>query len=254
MERWQSDLAAGRLDRAWDGFLERYRALVFATIRRIVEDHDEVMDAFTHVCERIREDGFRRLKAYSATEDTRARFGTWLVVVVRNLTIDWIRARRGRRRAPEAVDALPALQRSIFEEVFIRGRGHVEVYEVLRSRIGPDLTFGKYLKELASTHRALLGTPTHASDQVAPDDDVIYAAVDEAHRATVRRHLDRALSDLTPEDRAALLVYVIDDLPAAEAARLLGLPGPKAVYNRVYRALKAVRATLEGAGLSRDDL
>ena len=43
-----------------------------------------------------------------------------------------------------------------------------------------------------------------------------------------------------PEDRVAGELYVIEELPAAQVAQILGLANAKAVYNRVYRALAAM--------------
>ena len=56
------------------------------------------------------------------------------------------------------------------------------------------------------------------------------------------------------EDRVAVELHVLEELPAADVARLLGLPNAKAVYNRVYRALEVLRGQVERAGLSREDL
>ena len=52
----------------------------------------------------------------------------------------------------------------------------------------------------------------------------------------------------------AVELHVVEELPAADVARLLGLPNAKAVYNRVYRALELLRGQFERAGLSREDL
>ena len=46
----------------------------------------------------------------------------------------------------------------------------------------------------------------------------------------------------------------MDGRPAADAARLLGLLNPKAVYSRVYRALGTLRRSLEQAGIQSGDL
>jgi DNA-directed RNA polymerase specialized sigma24 family protein len=70
----------------------------------------------------------------------------------------------------------------------------------------------------------------------------------------MRDRLHRILESLSAEDRLALELYVVDDLPAADIARVLGLPNAKAVYNRVYRSLEAMRLRLDEAGISREDL
>jgi RNA polymerase sigma factor (sigma-70 family) len=56
--------------------------------------------------------------------------------------------------------------------------------------------------------------------------------------------LAAALSTLPADERLAIQLYVIDELPAAEVARVLGWPSAKTVYNRVGRALKVLRRIL----------
>ncbi|MEX0691260.1 MAG: sigma factor-like helix-turn-helix DNA-binding protein [Gemmatimonadales bacterium] len=66
--------------------------------------------------------------------------------------------------------------------------------------------------------------------------------------------MERALAALKPEDRLVLDLYVVEDLPAAQVAKILGLPNAKAVYNRAQRTLAALRECLRQAGASREDL
>jgi len=98
MEGWAAELVSGRLDAAWDAFVDRYRRLIFAAIRHYAQDYDDVMDVFAQVCAALREGDLWRLRTYAAQPDHRARFSTWLVTVVRHLTVDWFRHRDVRRR------------------------------------------------------------------------------------------------------------------------------------------------------------
>ena len=68
------------------------------------------------------------------------------------------------------------------------------------------------------------------------------------------RSLAAALESLPPDDRLAVRLYVVDEMPADQVARALGYPNAKTVYNHVYRALAAVRARLEQAGIKGGDL
>jgi len=72
--------------------------------------------------------------------------------------------------------------------------------------------------------------------------------------ADTRALLERALGALSVEDRVAVELYIVEELPAADVARILGLPNAKAVHNRVYRALAAARASLAQVGVGRSDL
>src|SRR5256884_7141479 len=154
MEGWAAELESGKPDAAWALFLDRYRRLIFAAIRHYAKDYDDVMDVFARVCEALREGDLRRLRAYAAQPDHRARFSTWLVTVVRHLTVDWFRHRDGRRRLSVVAAALPPLRRRIFEHVFLDQRSHIEAYELICAREAPSLSFTEFLGELRATYRA----------------------------------------------------------------------------------------------------
>lgn len=257
-EPWIAPLEAGDPEAAWDLFIERYRRLIFAAIRHFTAEPDEVMDVFAQVCDALRRDGLARLRRYLAQPTHRARFSTWLVTVVRNLTVDWFRHRDGRPRLSAVAADLPELQRRIFECVFAEGRSHLETYELVKSRERPDLSFGVFLRELRATYQAVaarrkgpfmaeLGGPP-------PPQDPEPAAEDPLTRAEQAARLGEALETLAPEERVAIQLFVVEGMSAEEVARAVGFPNAKAVYNRVYRAMAELRARLERAGISGVDL
>lgn len=253
MERWFHELERGHVDAAWDSFLARYRRLILATIRHYAHQPDDVMDVFARVCEALRTDGMARLRRY-APERT-ARFSTWLVVVIRNLAIDWYRSREGRIRLGAAAARLPVLQQTIFREVFLHGRSHAEAYEVIRSREYFDLSFTVFLRELAEVYRAMTGRGAgRLPRELTVPPPAPPQHPDDGSAGEMRRILDDAMAGLGAAERLTIRLYVVDELPAAEVARLTGLADAKAVYNCVYRALAAVRVELERAGYRRDML
>jgi RNA polymerase sigma factor (sigma-70 family) len=186
-----------------------------------------------------------------------AQFSTWLVTVVRHLTIDWFRQRDGRHRVSALAAALPPLRRRIFEHVFLQHRSHIESYELLRAGDAPSLSFGEFLAELRATYRAVTDgrrgrvlrefgpSPPPEDDPEAPD------PLETAGRSAI---LELVLASLDPVDRVAIQLYVVEDLPAADIARIVGLPNAKAVYNRVYRALATMRERLGQEGFPQGDL
>jgi RNA polymerase sigma factor (sigma-70 family) len=256
VERWLAALDEGHAEEAWDAFLDQYRGLLFAAIRHYVQDHDDVMDVFTWVCEALRDEDLRRLRSFAGGSAGRARFGTWLVVVVRHLAVDWLRKRDGRLR-PRSVEAgLTDLQRRIVEEVFARRKSHVEAFELIRSRDCSELTFGRFLKELATVYRRLTRERGRLAFELCapPPAEAVEVNFDFIAGQEARRILDAALQSLPEADRVAVQMYVVDEVPAAEVARVVGLRNAKAVYNRVYRALDFMREHVERAGLGRVDL
>ena len=256
VESWIGPLEAGDPEAAWDLFIERYRRLIFGAIRRYTGEPDDVMDVFARVCEALRENDFTRLRRCAARVDPDRPFSTWLVAVVHNLTIDWFRHRDGRPRLSTIAAALPQVQQRIFEYVFLEQRSHVEAYELLRSRDGATLSFGEFLKELSATYgAATAGRRGRVSAELAPPPrDNPDAPIDPAVLAEQQALLARALEALPPDDRLAVQLYVVDEMPADQVARALGYPSAKTVYNRVYRALAVIRASLEQAGIRGGDL
>lgn len=261
VEAWVAALQRGNSDAAWDLFLDRYRRLIFAAIQHYAQDHDDVMDLFARVCEALREDRLRRIRSYTDAPVHRAKFSTWLVTVVRHLTVDWFRNRDGRRRISAIAASMTPLRRRIFESIFLEHRSHVEAYELIHTRHAPTLSFREFLVELRSTYQAAtqgrhrqvfrdLGhVPLRA--EAAPIDPIGPSALEAREQNQI---VERALAALPTDDRLIVELYVLEELPADAVAKVLGLANAKAVYNRVYRALAAVRERLERSGIQRDDL
>jgi RNA polymerase sigma factor (sigma-70 family) len=256
VESWIAPLAAGDPERAWDLFIERYRRLIFGAIRRYTAESDDVMDVFARVCEAFRENDFARLRRCAARWEPDRPLSTFLYTVVHNITIDWFRHRDGRPRLSTVAAALPPLQQRIFEYVFVDGRSHVEAYELLRSRDAPSLAFGEFLGELSGTYRAVrAGRHGHLAAELAvPPPAIPDALPDPAVAAEQRVLLARAMDGLSPDDRLAVQLFVVDEMPADQVARVLGFVNAKVVYNRVYRALGAIRSHLAQSSIRGGDL
>jgi RNA polymerase sigma factor (sigma-70 family) len=258
VESWIAPLLAGRPEAAWDLFIDRYRRLIFAAIRRYTTDPDDVMDVFAHVCEQLRENDFGRLRRYAAQSDSTRKFSTWLCAVIHNLTIDWIRHRNGRPRLSAVAATLGPLRQRLFQYVFVQQHSHVEAYELLRSRDAPALTFTEFLKELRATYRAAGSTQrgplVQALAAIPPDPPAETPDADPAMLVQRQAVLAEAMQELSDEDRVAVQLYVVEGIPAEQVARALGLPGAKSVYSRVYRALASLRGHLERIGISAGDL
>ena len=131
-------------DAAWDAFVAAHSRLLLHTARSLNRDHDATMDGYAYMLEALRENDYRRLKAYAA--DGRSKFSTWLVVVARRLCLDFHRQRYGRARAtgPDAREARAARRRLVDL-----------VVEDLDSRPGPAAA--------ADPHTELLGREDSAA-------------------------------------------------------------------------------------------
>jgi RNA polymerase sigma factor (sigma-70 family) len=255
---WRVRLAEANVDLAWDLFLEQFHRLIFATIHHHVSSDEDARDVYSHVCQALSADGLARLNRFQEREQAGARFSTWLVTVVHNLVIDWLRQRKGRRRH-SIPQALSPLQQEIFNLVFLDLQTHAEAYELLRARGHAIVSFAEFLREVALTYRTL--------EQRGPRGVMRYFAATlpvegletgpcdgEPAHAELARRMSESLQSLAADERLAVQLFVVDELPAGEVARIVGWPNSKAVYNRVYRALARLRVELQRAGLGLSDL
>ena len=257
MEPWRAKLGESDSVAAWDLFIEQYRRLIFATIKQLARDHDDILDVFTRVCEALRADDLARLRRYTDSPGERARFSTWLVTVVRNQAIDWFRHRDGRPRS-KAPSTLSPIQKQIFEHV-VSGRSHVEAYETITAGAPSPIPFSAFLKEVNKTYRAVgVSRRIIARDHIASTavalDNVAVPGTEPLPMAEASELIARALESLPPDDQLAVQLFVVDEMPAGEVARTVGWRNAKAVYNRVYRALGILRQVFESQGIRREDL
>jgi RNA polymerase sigma factor (sigma-70 family) len=243
---WLARLAAGDSDAAWDAFLADHRRLLFATIGALVRDREDRMSAFAHVCERLRETDLRRLRAFRP--DGPARFTTWLVTVVRHLVVDWHRKSHGRRRLDAALARQGPLRQRLFA-LLTAGRSYVEAFESLRSEGHFSGTFAALLREVRALYRDVRAEAGPLARELIGIDlgsELDAGPVHQPEADLDHQRIREALASLPDDLHAAILLFVVDDVPADQVARIVGWPGRKMVYNRVYRALAMLRTRLEG--------
>jgi len=130
-------LSSTRGDAAWDEFLSGYSSAMVHVIRRCGVAHDRADDCFLDICEALSDGGFRRLRSFRP--DGPASFKTWLMAVVANLCIDWIRREHGRVRSFRSVSRLPELDRQVYRCIFERRMSRTQCLHALLPRF-PGLT------------------------------------------------------------------------------------------------------------------
>jgi RNA polymerase sigma factor (sigma-70 family) len=106
-------------------------------IRRHDVDDDRTTECFIHVCGALSDDAFRRLLSFRP--DGPARFKTWLMAVVSNLCVDWLRKEHGRVRPLRCVSRLPELDQQVYRCIYLRGMSRARCVESLAPRF-PELT------------------------------------------------------------------------------------------------------------------
>lgn len=201
---------------AWSAFLDSYSRLILYIARKSCSGRDAAMDRYTYALEQLRRDDFARLRAYEV--DDRARFSTWLAVVVRRLCTDFHRKRYGRYSSGEADEA----------EEPTDGPADADVARRTRRRL-VDLVGEAVDIELLADHR---GNPERL-----------------VRLRELKSALGGALHELESRDRLLLAMRFEDGHSARRIAEIMDYPSQFHVYRRLKKVLAVLRDDLEGRGI-----
>ncbi len=245
---------------AWTEFLETYSPIILRTVQAFEREPDSRTDCFLFVCQRLSESQFRRLRRYQP--GGRARFTTWLQVVVRNLCLDWHRQEYGRQRVFESVARLDPLDQEVFREVYTRGLSREDCFFRLRLARASltweevDRSLERIQQQLTPRQQWLLSArrPKLESLQGEPDGEqevsqrqVVDPRPDPETLAAMKEQedaLERALGRLSAPERLLLRLRFDQGLTLLEIARLAELKDPQTTDRRIREILEKLRREL----------
>jgi DNA-directed RNA polymerase specialized sigma24 family protein len=251
-------LGSGAPEPAWEEFLEACSPLVLQVVQLFERDPDPVGDCFLFVCERLRVNGFRRLRRFRP--DGPASFSTWLRAVLRNLCLDWHRRESGRHRVFRAVGALGPLERAVFRCRFREGLTRQETLLSLRSRF-PNLTEPQLLASeervrdsLTPRQLWLLSRPPRAVHLALESEDGTERPLrdpepgpeEAASLSEQREALERALLRLAESDRLLVRLRFEEGLTLEQIARVAGLGNAQRAERHINGLLERLRAAVGG--------
>lgn len=253
LNRLRSDEA----ETAWRWFLSSYSQLLYGIIRVFAKDADEAGECFLFVCEKLADKNYRRLQSFEPNGS--ARFSTWLRAVVRNLCMDWMRSRFGRKQIFRSVASLSEVEQDIFRCVFHRGlsleqtwielRTHkteisFDAFEQCASRVQSVLT-SRQLWLLSTANATFVSLDAEADYQrpievrdpsLGPEELMI---LHDTHAAILN-----ALRALEEGDRLLLRLRFFQGLSLAQVANLVGLKDPQTADRHIRDALEKLRGRL----------
>ncbi len=137
---------------AWVEFIDQYSRIILAVVRQVEFEHDRSDECFLFVCEKLIENGFRRLLKFNPSG--KAEFSTWLSAVVFNLSVDWHRHEYGRIRMLPAISALAEFDQAVYRMVHEQGMDREAVFQRLLSDF-PDLERTSIARSLERIHNIL---------------------------------------------------------------------------------------------------
>lgn len=182
-------------------------------------------DIYQDVCERLIENGCRRLRAYSGD----GSFIGFVLTIVDRLLIDMIRQDVPRRRLPAAIKRLPQLEQEIYMAITWRGCAATpqQLVERLHRSFDANLDEAAVAEGLAKVS-AVLGprqTENFARPKIVPLDSLDCIAEDQSSAPVA----------MTPED--ALVLAEEENLREALIARIRASADTLCAQERLYLQL-----------------
>jgi RNA polymerase sigma factor (sigma-70 family) len=234
-------LNSGRVESAWKAFLKAYSPMIMQVALKYEIERDRANDCFLFVCEKLSDNGFRRLLQFDASRGV--SFRAWLNSVVSNLCIDWYRREFGRARPCKAIAALPAFEGHVYQYKFKLGLNLEACFRALQLTY-PDLTKSELARAISRVHSMLSPRQrwqlsfrrretTSISELAEPGPGPDALAQLQQERAA----LLQAMSRLTHQQRLLLRLRYQEDLPLKEVARLAGLKDPFQARHQIESAV-----------------
>ncbi|MBI3450249.1 MAG: sigma-70 family RNA polymerase sigma factor [Acidobacteria bacterium] len=270
-----ASISAGGVS-AWERFLAASADAIFRVIRLFADGYDDRMDLFLFVCARLKENDMRRVRAYRYRPEAPCRFSTYLSVVVKNIALDFIRARDGRFRPFRTVEGMDETDRLLFEYHLRDGRPLAEVKETLSGRHGIRLTPGeietraeRVQSSLSASQRWRLLSRLFERRRPVSVEAVGEAAF-EGDRASPRRGFDgdpegpmrsreadlafhEAMESMPPRQRLAVVLRYRDGLGPHDVAEVLSVSKGEA-EKLAREGVERLRLGLKRHGVARPDL
>lgn len=253
-------LSSPGADDFWAEFLEQFSSTLRQVIVFSVDDADAQRDCFVFVCEKLAENGFRRLRKFRC--DGKASFVTWLRAVTRNLCLDWTRKEFGRTQPFTWTKDLSSIDQQIFHWIYERGCTVQQVFLRL-APVVPNLTEMEVERSAAALgsrlsprERWLLGSRSPQVDSldetdirgkelfeipdVAPDPE--RSAIDHESRLA----LAAAIGKLSSHEQLLLRLRFEQDLTLKEIARIAGLKDAQSADRQIRALLEHMRQEMAG--------
>jgi DNA-directed RNA polymerase specialized sigma24 family protein len=253
-------------ERGWRAFVDQYTPTILALIARAgVGDRDDAADVYLRVYERLAENGCARLRRH---DPARGALAAWLTTLVRNVVVDWVRSRAGRRRLFQAIRRLDSFDQRVFELYYWERRRPVEIAGLLEAREGVAGGLAAVLSALSriqevmtDRHRGELlafvarNRPAASLDEADAVETLEAGSAADPEQALVVSELDAlfssALGELPAEDAAIVRLTFVQGWTREQVRR--GLQLDLLTRERVAAILARLRELLAARRLGPRD-
>lgn len=251
IKTFKADPAAG-----YSALLDRYTPVILRMIRRFLGDPDEVMETYTSICERLRQNNFQALRRFRINSD----LTPWLSVVVANACRDRFRRNRMVSVPKSVINRLNKQEKLIFKYYYqdrvqqseipetIEGRHDIPCssIDVARAieRIDQMLSVNKRWHLLAAlgANRPVLSLDDSSESGGTILDQLIADSDDPSPNAPERiTLLNRAIENLDPEDQLLVLLRFEHEMRAHDIAKVMQFETHRYVYTRLRTIVNRLR-------------
>jgi len=254
-------LSSNRVESSWKAFLKTYSTMIMQVACQYESNKDRADECFLFVCEKLNDDGFRRLLQFETNR--KVRFSTWLKLVVSNLCVDWHRKEYGRQRPYRVIAKLSEFDQLLYHYKIECGMNLPACFYALQLKHA-DLTKNQLAESVSRLHTTL--TPkqrwqlsmrkretgsTLVIDGFSDDPTETELVETDPGPETIvqllqsREALQRAMSQLSNQQRLVLRLRYQEDLSLKAVAELAGLGDLHQAKRRIKRALAALAELLD---------
>jgi RNA polymerase primary sigma factor len=246
-------------DRAWAAFQRCFKELLDPLKTRSE-------DLYQEICLKLIDKNYRRIVSFHG----RGSFSGYVRRVLDNLCLDLLRESEGRRRLPEAVQRLPALEQEIYRQLHWRGCSEKELTEILRDEEGNAYEPARIEEALAQvrnvqgrrrdapirevllafTDNDLDGKEKEVPDSNYSPESLLLDAEQERSKEQYFAALKEALAGLPAELALYIRLRFYSDPPKSprQIARLMGR-SEREIYRTRQDAISILKATLKAKGV-----
>ncbi len=201
------------------------------------------MNKYIFVCSHLCDNSFNTLKKYKGFDHRKAKFSTWLKVVVSNLCLDEIRSVRGRERLPSVIERMTEDEKKIYKLYYWKGFNETQIAEHLI-----NIDENRVIVLLGGINEVLEGRRNGRTKfrfrKTVPLNENIVSSNDAPNlgieKSEIINFLNESLKEFSARERVIVKLKYWNDWTAKEIASFVKLPQRK-IYTVLDKVLFSLR-------------